>query len=172
MFVCVLVLLNSVNFNYNTIWKIYYFTQTPEEYCTRVVSSVFKSIFALWEPYTKVVSSACNFFAVFQVFKQLWFTGFSRCEINTHLQGEIDHNIFFMSLFVWKSRTILVQFLLLSKAEVKCWFSHSGWILPQKSLFNNIAFQEWWKHYLTVPFLSCRKNPSCVCQEFDTCIAG
>ena len=34
------------------------------------------------------------------------------CEINTHWQGKIDHNIFFMLL---KSKTILIQSLLLPK---------------------------------------------------------
>ncbi len=32
-------------------------------------------------------------------------------EINAHWQGEIDHNIFFMLLYVQKSRTILIRSL-------------------------------------------------------------
>ena len=56
MFVCELVVLDSVNF-YQLFWKICYFTQNPfEEYCTGVVSSVCMSISALDEHCTKVVS--------------------------------------------------------------------------------------------------------------------
>ena len=59
----------------------------------------------------------------------------------------------------------------MSKTEVVCWLSHFGFY-TKKSVFNNIAFQQWWQHHLTVPFLTCRKNPSCICEEFDTCVAG
>ncbi len=52
----------------------------------------------------------------------------------------------------------------MSKTEVICRFSQS----TQESVFNNTAFQQWCQHHLTVPFLSFRKHPSCVCQEFDT----
>ena len=55
----------------------------------------------------------------------------------------------------------------MSRTEVICRFSQSGFY-TQKSVFNNIAFQQWCQHHLTVPFLSFRKHPSCVCQEFDT----
>ncbi len=38
MFVCDAVVLASVIFSFDTIWKICYFTQTPEEYCMGVVA--------------------------------------------------------------------------------------------------------------------------------------
>ena len=40
--------------------------------------------------------------------------------------GILTYLYFFMLLFVRKSRTIVVQLLLLSKAEVTCWCSRSG----------------------------------------------
>ena len=56
MFVCELVVLDSVNFNQHILEDLL-FSQNPlEEYCTGVVSSVCKSISALQEQCTKVVS--------------------------------------------------------------------------------------------------------------------
>lgn len=57
MFVCELVVLDSVNFYQHIFGRSAIFTQNPlEEYCTRVVSSVCQSISALNEHCTKVVS--------------------------------------------------------------------------------------------------------------------
>ncbi len=57
MFVCELVVLESVDFSFNIFWKICYITLNPfEEYCTGVVSSVCMSISALDEHCTKMVS--------------------------------------------------------------------------------------------------------------------
>lgn len=81
MFVCELVVLDSVNFYQHIFGRSAIFTQNPlEEYCTGVVSSVCQSISALEEYRTKVVSYVqfvfvswcCNnpgsqFLAVFEV---------------------------------------------------------------------------------------------------------
>ncbi len=69
---------------------------------------------------------------------------------------------FFVLLFVRKSRTILVQSLLLPKLSSCAGLVALGKFSPER------CFQQWWTHPLTLLFLSCRKNPSCVCQEFDT----
>ena len=61
----------------------------------------------------------------------------------------------------------LLSLLFMSKTEAICWFSWSGFS-TLKSVFNNNAFHQWCRHHMTVPFLSFRKHPSCVCQEFDT----
>ena len=64
----------------------------------------------------------------------------------------------------------LLSLLFMSKAEVICWFSQSGFY-TLKSVFNSTAFQQSCQHHLTVPFFSFKKHPSCVCQEFDTSLA-
>ncbi len=64
----------------------------------------------------------------------------------------------------------LLNLLFMSKAEVICRFSQSGFN-TLKSVFNSTAFQQWCQHHMTVPFLSYRKHPSCICQEFDTSLA-
>ena len=64
----------------------------------------------------------------------------------------------------------LLSLLCMSKAEVICRFSQSGFY-TLKSVFNSTAFQQSCQHYLTVPFFSFKKHPSCVCQEFDTSLA-
>ena len=64
----------------------------------------------------------------------------------------------------------LLSLLCMSKAEVICWFSLSGFY-TLKSVFNSTAFQQSCQHHLTVPFFSFKKHPSCVCQEFDTSLA-
>ena len=64
----------------------------------------------------------------------------------------------------------LLSLLCMSKAEVICRFSQSGFY-TLKSVFNSTAFQQSCQHHLTVPFFSFKKHPSCVCQEFDTSLA-
>ena len=64
----------------------------------------------------------------------------------------------------------LLSLLCMSKAEVICRFSQSGFY-TLKSVINSTAFQQSCQHYLTVPFFSFKKHPSCVCQEFDTSLA-
>ena len=64
----------------------------------------------------------------------------------------------------------LLSLLFMSKAEVICRFSQSGFY-TLKSVFNSTAFQQSCQHHLTVPFFSFKKHPSCVCQEFDTSLA-
>ena len=102
--------------------------------------------------------------------KQPWFTVFSRFLKSKSLAtGEIDHNInFFMLFYLFENlEQFILSLLCMSKAEVICRFSQSG-LYALKRVFNNTAFQQWCQHHLTVPFLSFRKHPSCVCQEFDT----
>ena len=83
----------------NIFWKICYFTQNPlEEYCTGVVSSVCKSISALDEQCTKVVSYVHYVFWHWnspgsQFLADFW----SQISLAT---CEIDHNICFLMLFI------------------------------------------------------------------------
>ena len=56
MFVCVLVVLASVNFTLKLFGRTAVLLRTPEEYCIGVVSSVCKGVLALEEYQTKVVS--------------------------------------------------------------------------------------------------------------------
>ena len=56
MFVCELVVLDSVNFYQHILEDLLFYSNPFEEYCTGVVSSVCKSISALDEHCTKVVS--------------------------------------------------------------------------------------------------------------------
>ena len=64
----------------------------------------------------------------------------------------------------------LLSLLFMSKAEVICQLSWSRFY-TLKSVFKNTAIQQWYQHYLTVPFFSFKKHPTCVCQEFDTSLA-
>ena len=112
------------------------------------------------------------FFCVLML-KQPWFTVFSRFLKSKSLaSGEIDHNINFLMLFYLfeNLEQFILSLLCMSKAEVICRLSQSG-LYALKCVFNNTAFQQWCQHHLTVPFLSFRKHPSCVCQEFDTSLA-
>ena len=73
-----------------------------------------------------------------------------------------------MLFYLFKNlEQLLLSLLFMSKAEVIRGFSQSGFY-ALKRVFNNTAFQQWCQHHLTAPFLSFRKHPSCVCQEFDT----
>ena len=75
MFVCELLVLDSVNF-YQHMLEDLLFSQNPlVEYCTGVVSDVCKSISALDKQCTKVVSYVHY---VFLALKQSWFTVISR----------------------------------------------------------------------------------------------
>ena len=56
MFVCELVVLDSVNFNQHILEDLLFNSNPFKEYCTGVVSSVCKSISALDEHCTNVVS--------------------------------------------------------------------------------------------------------------------
>ena len=56
MFVCELVVLDSVNFYQHILEDLLFYSNPFKEYCTGVVSSVCKSISALDEHCTKVVS--------------------------------------------------------------------------------------------------------------------
>ena len=56
MFVCELVVLDSVNFYQHSLEDLLFYSKPLKEYCTGVVSFVCKSISALDEHYTKVVS--------------------------------------------------------------------------------------------------------------------
>lgn len=46
MTVSKLVVLFSVNFSFDPVWKVCYFPQIPEQFFIRVITSVLKSIFA------------------------------------------------------------------------------------------------------------------------------
>ena len=90
--------------------------QWPEEFCTRVVSFVLKcflfnkSTAKKWLAMRKTwCVLGVDATLVQRIFADLW--------INNHWQGEIDHNIFYMLLFVQKSRAIFGSVI----AFVKNW---------------------------------------------------
>ena len=88
------------------------------------MSSVLNSISAQGEHCTKVVSYVL--FSVLGVETTLGSQILADLMIKIHWQGEVDHDIFYMLLFVQKSRIFLAQSLLLSRTEVMCWLSHFG----------------------------------------------
>jgi len=133
------------------------FSLTPEEYCTRVVSSAHMSIYAQEEHCTWVVSSVLD-------------TLCPGCLCSPGLQILADLMMFITGkmisiismmvsiialLFVQKSRTILTLSWTLSKNEVICWlviFSISQLCVTR------IQNHDMIHSYVTLPFLFCRNH--------------
>ena len=120
-------MLDSVIFISTLFRRSAFLLKSPlEVYCSGVVSSVCKSISALQVHCTKVVSYVHDVLCpgvgptLVHRFKHIF-------QINTHWQGEMIITYFLMSLFVQKSKTILVWSLHMSKTEVMCWL-HCFWV--------------------------------------------
>ena len=131
-------------------------------------SSVCKSIFALEEHCTKVVSyvhdvlCSCIGASLVHRFQQI-------CKINTQWQGEIDHNIFFNVGICSKIQNNFCSVLAFVKdcGHVLAQSLYLGKMYLSQVCFDRSLLQQD-KQIVTVSFLLCRKNLSSICHEFDT----
>ena len=116
MFVAELVVVTSVNYSYSIVWKVCLFSHTPEEYCTRVVSSAHTSIYAQEEHCNWVVSS------VHDIVCPVCLCSPSSQMLACLMMFITGKMIFIIALlFVWKSRTILAPSWTWFNHDVICW---------------------------------------------------
>ena len=144
------------------------FSLTPEEYCTRVVSSAHVSIYAQEEHCTWVVSSVLDTLCPgwpcspgLQILADLMMS----------ITGKMISIIGMMVsiivlLFVRKSRTISAPSWTLSKTEVICWLVM--FFLYHKSVWQEFKTMIFFIVMWLCPSFFVGIMPSDVCQEFGT----